>query len=103
MRLSLERRRNGTTMPYDEPCGCCGEPMIKPHLDHDHKTGQIREWLGSRCNHMLGTARDNPRECVRFAMDNQRRAEGSRNNREAYEERTKRWLDASVYLIRHGC
>lgn len=30
------------------------------HTDHNHETGQIRDILCSRCNHVLGHARENP-------------------------------------------
>ncbi len=30
----------------------------EPHLDHDHKTGEVREFLCSRCNTMVGLIED---------------------------------------------
>jgi hypothetical protein len=44
-------------------CGLCGEPMRgrKPAvLDHDPKTGQIREFVHRGCNILIGLARENP-------------------------------------------
>jgi len=50
-------------------CGICGEEMpnsfrrgssaTTPNIDHDHSTGLIRGMLCYRCNHLLGSARDN--------------------------------------------
>lgn len=39
-------------------CAICLEPMMTPHLDHDHKTGKGRELLCRFCNLTLGNARD---------------------------------------------
>lgn len=43
-------------------CAICTEPM-RPgsgtHVDHDHKTGQVRGLLCNNCNRMLGHGRDN--------------------------------------------
>ncbi|WP_089403800.1 endonuclease domain-containing protein [Geodermatophilus saharensis] len=40
-------------------CAICGEPDPQ-HLDHDHRTGRVRQWLCQRCNHGLGLLRDDP-------------------------------------------
>lgn len=37
-------------------------------LDHCHASGEFRGWLCTRCNHMLGHAKDNP-EVLRKAAD----------------------------------
>lgn len=42
-------------------CAICGAPIIieKAVLDHDHKTGQIREVLHASCNSFLGIIENN--------------------------------------------
>jgi Recombination endonuclease VII len=35
-------------------CAICKEPMERPNLDHNHKTGKIRGLLCPRCNLGLG-------------------------------------------------
>jgi hypothetical protein len=40
-------------------CKLCGElPKSRLHIDHDHKTGEIRGLLCFRCNRVLGWAKD---------------------------------------------
>lgn len=39
--------------------------MSKPCLDHNHQTGALREFLCSRCNAMIGMARES--KAVLFA------------------------------------
>lgn len=40
-------------------CAICHKEFKKtPHIDHDHKTGQVRGLLCSSCNFMLGFAKD---------------------------------------------
>ena len=46
-------------------CQICKRPPSensskKFPVDHDHKTGKIRDILCQSCNHMLGNAKDNP-------------------------------------------
>lgn len=41
-------------------CAICTTFMAKPHLDHCHRTGEIRGLLCGRCNAGLGFFRDNP-------------------------------------------
>jgi hypothetical protein len=39
-------------------CAICSEPLLTPHLDHDHVTGKSRELLCRFCNLVLGNAKD---------------------------------------------
>jgi hypothetical protein len=43
-------------------CACCGgEPGPKGlFIDHDHKTGEVRDLVCEGCNFMIGHAQDNP-------------------------------------------
>ena len=48
-------------------CGICatrfceeGAKGLRPHVDHNHATGEIRGLLCGYCNWMLGNAKDNP-------------------------------------------
>jgi hypothetical protein len=55
----------------DGRCAICSEPLVpgpKTHLDHDHKTGQIRGFLCRPCNLGLGFLRDSPERLAR-ALD----------------------------------
>ena len=55
---------------FDGSCKVCGAPEIelgkKLCMDHNHDTGEFRGWLCSRCNKILGLAKDN--EDVLFAL-----------------------------------
>jgi hypothetical protein len=39
-------------------CAICCDQLIDPHIDHCHKTEQVRGLLCHHCNTMLGLARD---------------------------------------------
>lgn len=45
-------------------CGACGLPLSKnyrkAHVDHDHRTGQIRELLHAACNWLMGQEEAQP-------------------------------------------
>lgn len=44
-------------------CDICNNKFKEkgePHLDHCHKTNEVRGWLCHNCNRMLGAAKDNP-------------------------------------------
>lgn len=47
------RKQNGL-------CALCQEPTNKPCVDHDHKTGIVRELLCPVCNKALGLFKDDP-------------------------------------------
>jgi len=64
------KRRYGVTLEQkqkmiedqDGKCAICAEELDRgkdTHLDHDHKTGKIREILCVSCNHMIGGSKDN--------------------------------------------
>ena len=62
---SRAKRRRGIHDRYAEQqngkCGICCRPIddsLQAHLDHDHRTGAIRELLCKRCNYMIGMADD---------------------------------------------
>ena len=50
----------------NEVCAICKDPKcnskraIRLAVDHDHKTGNVRELLGTRCNMVLGKVKDDP-------------------------------------------
>jgi len=52
-------------------CGICGIYLKKhkhfAHLDHDHSTGKIREFLCTNCNRGLGHFMDSPQLLIKAA------------------------------------
>lgn len=42
----------------DSKCYICEDLLIKPHVDHCHKTNRVRKLLCVRCNTGLGSLRD---------------------------------------------
>lgn len=38
----------------DGKCAICGDPLCRPHVDHDHETNEVRALLCSNCNTGLG-------------------------------------------------
>lgn len=48
-------------------CGLCEQPLLNtsetPHLDHDHDTNQVREFLHPACNKAIGLLKDNSHMC----------------------------------------
>ena len=46
-------------------CEVCGDSLVNPdskqnfHIDHDHDTGEVRGFLCTHCNRLLGSAKYN--------------------------------------------
>jgi hypothetical protein len=61
--ISLEQYEN-IKARQDYKCAICGIPDAECynglHLDHNHRTGQIRGFLCLGCNHAIGKMGDNP-------------------------------------------
>jgi hypothetical protein len=51
--------RNKLRPPLGTPCAICTGRMSVLCWDHDHDTGEFRGWICSKCNTMLGFAKDN--------------------------------------------
>lgn len=55
----------------DHVCAICGMPELVQNrslsVDHDHKTGKIRQLLCGNCNHALGKFKDDPELCIKAA------------------------------------
>lgn len=62
IRAAERKRMYGLTLEQYEAmieaqggkCAICGKHMEKPHVDHDHMTGEVRGLLCRRCNLALG-------------------------------------------------
>jgi hypothetical protein len=52
-------------------CACCGRHKSKfkrrLHVDHDHKTGEIRGLLCTLCNPLIGYAKEDPKHLKQAA------------------------------------
>ena len=102
MSLVRWRRRSGENLPVGKPCECCGKPMQKPALDHDHKTGAIRGWICLDDNFKLGQWNDDPLQFLEFAAratDKARTFTGRRQGEEL--NKAIRHLQRAAYLLRH--
>lgn len=54
--------RTQTLLLQNNLCGLCGEPIdLDAVLDHDHKTGLVRQVLHRGCNALLGKIENNLR------------------------------------------
>jgi hypothetical protein len=49
-------------------CPVCRRELVKPVVDHDHRTGAIRGLLCGPCNRGIGHFLDDPGRCVRAAL-----------------------------------
>jgi len=72
--MKLQRRRNKVKAKYgitwqerdalliaqSGRCAICRDPMLDPHVDHDHQTGEVRGLLCRPCNLGIGNFRDDP-------------------------------------------
>lgn len=63
---------NAMLESQDGKCAICGktpeEAGERLHVDHDHKTGKVRELLCGKCNRMISQHDDNP-ALLRSAAD----------------------------------
>lgn len=41
-------------------CPICERAMTRPHLDHNHVTGEVRNFICNRCNTTLGLVDESP-------------------------------------------
>jgi Recombination endonuclease VII len=52
-------------LEQDNKCACCGrhksEFKRRLHVDHNHKTGEIRGLLCTLCNPLIGYAKEDPK------------------------------------------
>jgi len=56
-KISVEKY-NRLLASQDGKCAICNENMIKPCLDHNHNTNQIRQFLCDRCNVTIGLVKE---------------------------------------------
>lgn len=64
------RERREKQRQEGDLCGVCKLPLPKDsaaHLDHDHETGQLREFTHKECNMAIGLLKDNPEICRKAA------------------------------------
>ena len=43
----------------DNLCAICNQLMTKPHVDHNHRTGEVRDCLCNNCNAAVGYLHEN--------------------------------------------
>lgn len=46
-------------------CGLCKRPLgkVRAHLDHDHSTNKLRDFIHRNCNLAIGLLEDDPKLC----------------------------------------
>jgi hypothetical protein len=49
----------------DGRCAICDEPLIHPHLDHNHETNEVRQLLCGNCNAGLGMFKESVERMLR--------------------------------------
>lgn len=85
----IRQSRGITAVQYDAKlayqnnlCALCGKSFDKsakdtsPCLDHNHGTGQLRDFIHERCNKALGMFQDSPELCRKAAEYLERHSRG---------------------------
>jgi len=72
VRRSTLKRKYGVTLEWYDgelvkyvACPICGS-TVKPHLDHNHITGRVREFICPNCNKALGLLAEDPERMKRM-------------------------------------
>jgi len=74
---------NALWQSQGEVCSICKKPECdgrRPHVDHDHASGQVRSILCGRCNRALGLIDDDPQIALGMAEYLRRYARSAADN-----------------------